>query len=172
MKYPNAICFLGLVFCGLTLVVGFANGNGNIEAISSYFGLFLVAYAVLAYLFKSALYLVDPRNEFWSSLFPVNFGISLLGLSLFGIHDLQTLTYLGVIATISAVSAYLFSRTRAFDRRFVPIGLVVLLVGAFATPIHSIWPLFVAAIGMMVLVKASVAMCAADGSTILGKKAP
>ena len=158
MKYLNGLVFAGLILCGLALLVGFILGNGSLEALATYFGWFLSAYSSIVYLIASALFLMRGEGAFWNTFYPINFGLALLALSVFGIHDQQAAMIMGATAVVAAGVSVVLSRMHVLDRRFAPIALLLVLGTVLAEPIFAIWKYLAVFVGVLLLVGAFLAL--------------
>ncbi len=164
MKNLNVLVFVGLTLCGLTLLIGFILGNGGLEALAAYFGWFLTAYSGVAYLLASALFLAKRVGAFWSTFYPINFGLALLGISVFGIHDQRTVLIMGATALVAAGISVVLFRAHVLDGRFAPIALLVVLGAVFAEPIFTVWKYLTVFVAVLMLVAALIALRARTGS--------
>ena len=106
VRYVNSIVFAGLVVCAAFVVVGYARNSGAMEGLAVYGGWFLAAYSALAYIFSGVRSALRNEGGFWSTFYPVNFGLTLVAISLFGLHGqraaagLLTAVLLGIFAGI------------------------------------------------------------------------
>jgi len=164
MKYLNGLVFAGLILCGLALLVGFILGNGSLEALAAYFGWFLSAYSGIAYLIASALFLARGRGAFWQTFYPINFGLALLAISAFGIHDQKTVMIMGATAVVAAGLSIVLSRSHVLDRRFTPMALLLVLGTMLAEPIFAVWQYLAVFVGVLLLVGAFIALRLKAGS--------
>jgi len=168
MKILNALVLAALLVCAAVLLIGYAIDSGTLKALAAYVGWFLSAYSVVAYLVAS-LILVSQRSQggrgFWSTLYPVNFGLALFALSLFGIHDVRAVLRMALVAVVMGVVSYFISRSRVLDRRGTPLMVLLLLVPVFLDSVLAFWPYILVALGAFVL-SSSLAVFISDRHSI------
>jgi hypothetical protein len=154
MKTLNAFVFTALLVCGAVLLTGYAIDSGTLKALAAYVGWFLSAYSGVAYLIASAVLLSQgPQGArgFWATFYPVNFGLALFALSLFGIHDVRTVLTMAAVALVAAIVSYFVSRSRILDRRGVPLIVLLLLLLVFIDAVFLFWKYILVAAGAFVL---------------------
>lgn len=148
--------FLGLVVCGLVLLAGYIMNVGSLKALAAYFGWFLCAYSGLAYLAASVHFSMKGGGRFWNSIYPLNFGLALLALSLFGIHDQRTIVIMVVAALVAMGLAIVLSRSHVLGRRYTPVAPFGVLGIAMIEPIFPAWKYLSAFVGVFLLATACI----------------
>jgi hypothetical protein len=152
MKYFNTVVFAGLILSGFAMLAGFFIGNGGLEGLGAYFGWFSFVCSVMAYLLKSLGILFRGVTVFWGTLYPANFGLGLLGLSVFGIHEQRTMIVMGVVLLFGSAASLVMRRTQALRKRYVPIAVPLLLgIAAMVQPVFEIWMYLCVFVGILLL---------------------
>jgi hypothetical protein len=84
-------------------------------------------------------------------MYPVNFGLALLALSTFGIHDARTVIFMGAAGIAGAVVSYVASRSRVLDKRGTPVTILLLLALVFVDSVFMVWKYYIVVLGAFVL---------------------
>jgi hypothetical protein len=157
MTRLNAAVLVGMLVCGLTLLAGFVTKNGSVEGLATYLGWFLCVYSALAYVIKCLGFALGKITFFWNSLYPVNFGLALLGVALYGIHDRTTAIAMGVLASITA-GASMFISQNARLNSWLSVGVLIAPLLSLIGPVSAIWPYLFTFGGALLLARASRAL--------------
>jgi hypothetical protein len=169
MKTLNAFVFAALLVCGVLLLVGYAIDSGTLKALAAYVGWFLSAYSGVAYLVAS-LILVSQGSQggrsFWATFYPVNFGLALFALSVFGIHDARTVLSMAAVALAASIVSYLISRSRVLEIRGTPLIVLLLLLLVLIDPVFAFWKYLLIALGVFVLTCSVVAFIKQSNPTL------
>lgn len=86
----KAIC-IGLLISGICLLSGYLLGitdildylSGILLGAGAYFGLFFGLPAILFFISGTSMFLAGRLENYWQTLYPLNFGLALLGISFF-----------------------------------------------------------------------------------------
>lgn len=154
MKTLNAFVCIALLVCGAVLLTGYVIDSGTLKAVAAYVGWFLSAYSGVAYLIASSVLLSQGSQGgrgFWATFYPVNFGLALFALSVFGIHDSRTVLLMAAVVGVTAIVSYFISRSRILDRRGVPLILLLLLLLVFIDAVFLFWKYILVAVGAFAL---------------------
>ena len=136
------------------LFTGYAVDSGTLKALAAYVGWFLSAYSGIAYLIASLVLLSQgPQGGrgFWTTFYPANFGLALLALSVFGIHDAHTVLLMAAVAGVAAIVSYFISQSRILDKRGVPLIVLLLPLLVFIDAVFLFWKYILIAVGVFVL---------------------
>lgn len=131
--------FAGLVVCGVLLFAGHALHSGTTEALAAYIGWFLAVYSTIAYTASGTLFLLRKMEEFWKTLYPANFGLTLVAISLFGLNSQEfvpTLLAIALLGVFVGLSVYHFGILRI---RAIPLVLLISLCVCFVPSIAARW---------------------------------
>ena len=139
MRFVNRIVFIGLLLCGVILLLGIVLDRGSWLGVATYFGWFLGAFAFIAYLVADVMFLLNQINEFWHSLYPTNFGLTLLGVSAFGINVIQEAPILIICLSITLGVSLLFCRSGLLENKLSPSVIVALIFAPAIPPVMPIW---------------------------------
>ncbi len=151
MRFVNWIVFIGLLLCGVALLLGIVLDKGSWAGLATYFGWFLGTFSLIAYLVASVMFLLNRMNAFWHSLYPTNFGLTLLGVSAFGINVKQEVTIL-IICLLTALSvSFLLYRSGLLANKLSPSVIVALLFVPAIPPIMPVWGYIYFVLGIMVI---------------------
>jgi hypothetical protein len=104
-----------------------------------YVGWFLTAYSVLAYLFSSVRYALRKEGEFWATLYPVNFGLTLVAMALFGLHGQSFVVGLLAALLLGIFVGAVLQRSRVLSLRATPSVVVTPLFACLAWFIAPFW---------------------------------
>lgn len=141
MSVVNGLVFLGLLGCGLLLLGGYASGNGGLYALAAYIGWFLSAYSGLAYFIRGALAISQKPHRFWVTLYPVNFGLALLGVCVFAIRDVHSIFPMAIAAIFGVGMAYILSRSSVLEMPAAPLLLLLATATVLVEPVFAVWNL-------------------------------
>jgi hypothetical protein len=140
--------FIGLIASGALLAAGHTLQSAATEGLAAYAGWFLAVYSAFAYATAGTLFLLQRNREFWRSLYPVNFGLTLVAASLFGVHSELLLPTL-IVALVGLLAGALLFRFDFLSIRVVPLALLISLCTCFVPSIATRWIfvfIFVAAV--------------------------
>ena len=152
MRKVNILVTCTYILAGAAFGAGFAFDMGRLIPAASFVGWFLCAYSGIAYLVASSLHASRREDDFWSTLYPVNFGLALLAFAMFMIDGERTLALMAISAVIGAVLAYLGLRTYVLRHRVVPIAiLLILILLMFVEPVWGILKYIIVGTGSLVL---------------------
>lgn len=133
----------------MLLFAGYLSHDGTVEAVTAYGGWFLVAYSAIAYAGSGTLFLLRRSDEFWKTLYPVNFSLALAALSLFGLHSRLLVPMLLATALLGLISGAILYQSGTLNFRVIPLALLSLLLLCFVPSITTRWMfvlVFVAAV--------------------------
>lgn len=133
MNKVNKIIFIGLTISGIFSIWGFigfliqkVNFFIGPEAIGMYFGLWFGLLAIASFIYGSIMYLIGRLDNYWQSLYPINFGLTLLGVALWQYNiNMPVLWVLAVIILALTISLILYKADATKSR-----WLLVVLIGA------------------------------------------
>lgn len=125
MKIVNRFVFGCLVFLGSLLLIGIFMNSGSLMGLSSFLGWFFAVFSITAYLVVSILHAAHQRATFWMELYPTNFGLAIVGISIFGFTGEENLFIL--IAALLFAMATPFAAHRWATGRAMPIAALGLL---------------------------------------------
>jgi hypothetical protein len=170
MRKINIFVFCAFLATGAAFVAGFAFDLGRLVPAASFVGWFLCAYSGIAYLVASSLYLSRGSDNFWSTLYPANFGLALFAVAAFSNLDERALAFMAASCLAGAALSYLGSRARILGYRPIPIGiLVVLVLLVFVEPIQGILKYVIVATAAFMLAGSALALAESNrGSRIVG----
>jgi hypothetical protein len=109
------------------------------EGLAVYGGWFLAAYSTLAYIFFSVRSVLRKEGGFWSSLYPINFGLTLVAISLFGLHGQSIAVGLLAAVLLGIFAAVVLQRSRVLSLRAAPLVVVTPLFACLAWFIAPFW---------------------------------
>jgi hypothetical protein len=162
VRYVNSIVFAGLVVCAVFLAAGYARNSGAMEGLAVYGGWFLAAYSTLAYIFSSVCSVLRKEAGFWSTLYPVNFGLTLVAISLFGLHGQRMVVGLLAAVLLGIFAGVVLQRSRVLSLRAAPLVVV--------TPLFACLAWFIAPFWMYVCVFVAALLLASCLLTLLGRE--
>jgi hypothetical protein len=139
VRYLNLIVLAGLIICGAFLAAGYARNSGAMEGLAVYGGWFLAAYSTLAYMLTSVRSVLRKESGFWSTLYPVNFGLTLVAISLFGLHGQRFVVGLLAAVLLGIVAGVVLQRSRVLSLRAAPLVVVTPLLACLAWFIAPFW---------------------------------
>lgn len=166
MKWVNVFVFCGYVLAGTAFGAGLAFDMDRLVPAASFVGWFLCAYSATAYLVVSSLYASRGGDDFWATLYPVNFGLALLAFAMFAIDDDgRTLALMGISGAIGAALAYLGLRTHFLRHRVVPVAILLLLVILmFVEPVWGILKYVIVGTGILMLASFALSFVGSSGA--------
>lgn len=150
----NKLALAGLVASGLLMLAGMVLHRGDVAGLGSYFGWFFGLYSALAYLFASARFAWGRLKGFWSSLYPVNFGLTIIGVSAFGFHTSAEVPFAILSAVIAVLAAFLLHRFSRLTWKPLPIGMMGLLLVPAMESLREIWAFLYVFVGTLFIVTA------------------
>ncbi len=145
----NLVIFLGLVISGFCIIFGYlffliypeVTLFAKISVAGDFIGWFFGALAVILFLIGSILFISGHMENYWNSLYPLNIGFTLLGLSFASYnpnqHQLLWIFFAFIFASI--VSLLLHRTSLIKNRLFLPILTVLLFI-------YSSWSVFIGSI--------------------------
>jgi hypothetical protein len=139
VRYVNSIVLAGLIVCAAFLAAGYARNSGAMEGLAVYGGWFLAAYSTLAYILTSVRSVLRKESGFWSTLYPVNFGLTLVAISLFGLHGQRFVVGLLAAVLLGIFSGVVLQRSRVLSLRAAPLVVVTPLLACLAWFIAPFW---------------------------------
>lgn len=157
MKIVNQLVFIVLLLSGISLaIVLFSDldkGNyfSSLAGLATFIGWFVGVFAALAYFVSSIRVFMSHLHNFWTSLYPVNFGIALLGVSTMGMDVKQELMLLLLCAGISLIVSYLLYRLGLISRKVFPLSMLALLFFPAVPALTSIWAYYYFVLGMVMI---------------------
>jgi hypothetical protein len=132
------------------------------EGLAVYGGWFLAAYSVLAYVFSSVRSVLRKEGGFWSTLYPVNFGLTLVAISLFGLHGQRIALGLLAAVLLGLFAAVVLQRSRVLSFRAAPLVIV--------TPLFACLAWFIAPFWMYICVFVAALLLACCLMTLMGRE--
>ena len=139
VRYVNSIVLAGLVVCAVILAAGYAQNSGAMEGLAVYVGWFLAAYSTLAYILTGVSSVLRKESGFWSTLYPVNFGLTLVAISLFGLHGQRFVVGLLAAVLLGIFASLVLQRSRVLSLRAAPLVVVTPLFACLAWFIAPFW---------------------------------
>lgn len=135
MDRINVIVFVGLLISGFALLSWFFFGFildfqmpkilfGLTAGVGMLLGWFFGACAMIVFVIGTSMFLIGKINDFWQSLYPINFGLTSLGVAVWQYN--KNMPTLWVLATfISAITiAFVLYKTKAIKSRWLLIMLI------------------------------------------------
>jgi hypothetical protein len=151
MRGIDLTALSGLLICASAMGSGLLLSNGTFQFVGAFFGWFLAAYTFLRYVVQAVRIAMRIAVPLWGTLVPVNFGIALIGLSAFGIHDWEAVKIsIGVFAS-AMVAGLVLGKVSFTQHRFFPAGLLVVLVSPFYEGLSAIWTYIYVAVASLLL---------------------
>lgn len=128
------ICFGGVLFLsvGFDIKLHEVSGQGMTAlTVVAPFGLGIVS--AIGFFIAVIFHLFGKFDLFWKSLFSINYGLSLIGYSVFGLEDGTSSIQLVVASGLGAVFAGLWFRIGLIKFNFVliPVGVAVFVPALF-----------------------------------------
>lgn len=133
----NSILFIGLVMSGTILFLGYFDvfGIGFLSAHAAFIGWILSVLVVLLFTISVFMYIAGKFNTFWTSLYPINFGLVLLGFSF--IQYASNLS--GLLILVSCVVALIITGFINHFNLLQRKWLVLILIVPLFIPKYSFW---------------------------------
>jgi hypothetical protein len=131
----NKIILIGLIISGAWLLTGYLFEQADVLdyfagiflGVGAYFGLFFGFLAVIFFVVGTSMFLLSRLQNYWKTLFPLNFGLTLLGISFFQYTDfIPSIWILFAFIFALIISAVLY-KTRTIESKWLIILLIVLL---------------------------------------------
>lgn len=149
MKFLNRLVFVGLILSGSLLLIGVLLGNGSLMGLGTYFGWFFAAFSMIAYLIVGILQAVHHRETSRMDLYPVNFGLAIVGVSVFGFTGQENIFVLIAVFLLSVAIAFMARRLVA--DRFIPLAILVLLFIPFLSWAMPFWMYLYLILGVILI---------------------
>jgi hypothetical protein len=141
LRHINTLVICGYGLLGGMLLAGYVLDKGALVALAAYGGWFLTAYSVVAYAFVAWRYLGNERENFWTTLYPVNFSLALVAIALFGLHSMRSLPPLAASVMLGAVLGFLASKSTLTPLRAAPLVALIPLGLCLVPSISPYWTL-------------------------------
>lgn len=131
------VIFGGLLFLSVGMSVRLSEISGHPVAVLTVvipFGFGIVS--AVGFFIAVIAHLVGKFPRFWNSLFAVNYGISVIGYSVFNLPDVTTAIHLVATIIVSAVVAAIWVKVGLIQHKYilVPVGAGVLVPYLFGLP--------------------------------------
>lgn len=101
--------------------------TGILLGAGAYFGLFFGFLAVIFFLFGTSMFFLGRLETYWKTLFPLNLGLTLLGISFFQHTDSISSIWIFFAIVLALVIAAILYKTRVIQSKWLIIPLIVLL---------------------------------------------
>jgi len=157
MKIVNQTVFVVLLLSGMALAIAifFDLSKGDyflrLAGIATFVGWFFGVFAALAYVVSSARFFMSHLHNFWDSLYPVNFGLTLLGVSIMGMDVKQELMLLLLCVAIFSIVSFLLYRFGLLSRKAFPLSILALLFLPAVPTLISIWAYYYFILGVVLI---------------------
>jgi hypothetical protein len=139
MNKVNKVIFIGLSGSGLALLPWFIFNfvfEFNIPFLfglfftGHYFGLWFGLAAIISFFYGTFMFMIGRMNNYWQSLYPINFGLTLLGVSMWQYNlNMPIIWVLATIISAFAITLIIY-KVNATKSRWL---LVVLIGVTFIT---------------------------------------
>lgn len=139
----NKLIFIGLIISGAGLIIGyFFEKSGMLNYIAgvllgtgAYFGLFFGFLAVIFFVIGTSMFFLGRMENFWETLFPLNLGLTLLGISFFQHTDFTSFLWILFAFFFALAISVILYKTRILQSKWLIILLIiaVLVRGDFWT---------------------------------------
>lgn len=149
MKILNRLVFGGLILCGSLLLVGMMLNKGSLMGLGTYLGWFFAVFSMIAYLIASIRQATHPRTTYWMDLYPTNFGLALVGISVFGFTGQENILVL--IATLLIAVAIPFVTHRLAVGRTLPLAVLGLLFVPVLPWVKPFWMYLYLVVGVALI---------------------
>lgn len=141
MVYINALVLGCYAFFGVVLLLGYLFNRGGVEALAAFCGWFLVVYSMGAYAFVASLHFYRRDQNFWTTLYPVNFSLALVAILLFGIHDVKIILPLLAFSILGFGIGLFVTHSSLANMRVVPLIVLIPLFLCLLPSISPYWTL-------------------------------
>ncbi len=151
MKMINQVVLIFLLVLGLIMAVGVKFNMGGLLGFSTFVGWFFGVFALIAYVISSSRFLISSLNDFWSTLYPVNFGLTLIGVSIMGMDVKQEMMLLLLFIVICSIISFLFYRFGLLSKKGFPFIIFALLCLPAVPELTYIWSYYYFILGVVLI---------------------
>lgn len=148
MKYVNYCILFGLLLTGSVICVSVfvSKGGGKVLEFSVLIAWFLTFASIGLFFVATILWFVEWLEEYWESMFPLNFGIALFGLNSFQYHPeiSNVLIVMSILAAIFVSFAVI--KFKLIKSKVLALVLLLLLFSGMFFEV----PLFVSLVFILV----------------------
>ena len=151
----NLAIFLGLAISGFCIFFGYlfflmypeVTLFAKISVAGDFIGWFFGALAVILFLIGSIMFLLGHIKDYWNTFYPLNIGLTLLGLS-FASYNPSQHSPLWIFLTIifALIISFLLHKSNLIKNRLILPLLTILLF------IYNFWSVFIGSIIFIALV--------------------
>jgi hypothetical protein len=135
----RALCSV-LVILGAVLLFGVVTDHAGALALVAYVGWLVAVFSVFAYLGGVIRSVGTGGTSFWVALYPVNFGLVLIGASFFGTNWADD-PLVGVVLLVVGVGlAVVLTRPKLTASWYLPAALLGVAMLPLLPAIARVWP--------------------------------
>jgi len=133
MKLLNKIIFYGLLVSGFALAIVFLFGIADVSLPSllgvilaniAITGWFFGVASVISFLVATFLYVAGKVTDYWSSLYPVNFGLTLLGGTSLGYNTEMSVLWILVACAGAFVVSLVAYKSHVIKSKWIFVPLI------------------------------------------------
>lgn len=135
----NKIVLGGLIVSGSLMAGGLAVGNGGFLAFGAYMGWFFGFYSAIVYFVSSVRFALKQQHHLWLSLSPVNFGLTVIGISVLGLNTNTEVLIAAITSAIAIAVSIFFVHCCKFQWRVFPITIFSLLSVPILEQLTPLW---------------------------------
>lgn len=141
MRFFGVVALIGLLVSGPALLMDYLEWIplGVFIAHAAALGWLSAALAIVLYLVATVLYASGRFKGYWTSLFPLIFGLSMLGMSLIQYNPQRSWLWIVFAMLTSGLAGFVLLKTRLLYAKPLPfLAMLPILI-----PLYSFWTMLV-----------------------------
>ena len=150
MSVVNKIVFIAFLILGVLVTIGYSTDKGHLVGLSSYFGVMLIMYSVIAFGIIFILSIIN-NTLIWNTLYPANFSFSLIAYSMLEFIP-KHIPYGVLIAVCIGVGiGWVINKYKLYESKYCIIALVAACSLSLSPIINDYWSVYFLTIATIIL---------------------